>query len=417
MPSRPRTLIIGAACLVAAAPSSAQVLRMAPEEFQVNQHEGGIQQSASVALDAGGNAVVAWQSEVPGHGDEIRARRFDACGAPRSDEIAVNAVSAGQQDAPAIAMTPEGSFMVAWQTIVQSNLEVRARRFDSSGRATGGEIAVNTRTGNANSDPAVAIDALGNFVVAWESTIAGSYEIRARRFDARGTALSAELAVNADIASSQRAPALAMAADGAFIVAWRSNLDGSLEIRARRFDPSGTPASDELPVNTTRVGDQVAPSVAIAHDGTFVVAWENSFDNNYDIRARRFDAHGAATTDEFAIQPGTGGQQFAPALAMAKDGNFLIAWQTFKAGHLDLHARSFSANATPLSEAIALNSITTGNQKGPTLAMNATGAVAAAWHSDTPGNWDIAARTGTLHRGRAKNRSVCAKAPAAPSSR
>jgi hypothetical protein len=33
------------------------------------------------------------------------------------------------------------------------------------------------------------------------------------------------------IASSQRAPALAMAADGAFIVAWRSNLDGSLEIR------------------------------------------------------------------------------------------------------------------------------------------------------------------------------------------
>jgi hypothetical protein len=390
---------------------------MAAEEFQVNQHEGGIQQSASVALDAGGNVVVAWQSEVPGHGDEIRARRFDACGAPRSDEIAVNAVSAGQQDAPSVAMTPEGSFVVAWQTIVQSNLEVRARRFDPSGRATGGEIAVNTRTGNANSDPAVAIDTRGNFVVAWESTIAGSYEIRARRFDARGTALSAELAVNADTASSQRAPALAMAADGSFIIAWRSNLDGSLDIRARRFDSSGTPASDELPVNTTRIGDQVAPSVAIASDGTFVIAWENSFDNDYDIRARRFDARGAAKADEFAIRPGTGAQQFAPALTMAANGTFLVAWQTFRAGHLDLHARPFSASATPLSEAIALNAIATGDQKSPALAMNATGAFAAAWHSDTTGNWDIDARTGTLHPGRAKNRPVCAKAPATPSSR
>jgi hypothetical protein len=415
MPSSPRILIIGAACLLAAAPSGAQVPRVTREEFRVNQHEGGIQQSASVALDASGNAVVAWQSEVPGHGDEIRARRFDACGAPRSDETGVNVVSAGQQGAPSVAMTPEGSFVVAWQTIVQSNLEVRARRFDSSGAPAGGEIAVNTRTGNANSDPAVALDAHGNFVVAWESSIAGSYEIRARRFDARGAALSAELAVNADMASSQRAPALAMAADGAFIVAWRSNLDGSLEIRARRFDPSGKPASDEFPVNTTRVGDQVAPSVAIAHDGTFVIAWENSFDNNYDIRARRFDAHGAAKADEFAIQPGTGAQQFAPALAMAKNGSFLIAWQTFRAGHLDLHARSFSSSATPLSETIALNSMASGNQKSPTLAMNATGAFVAAWHSDTTGNWDIDGRTGTLHPARANDRSVCAKTPAASS--
>lgn len=414
---RPLRLTIAAAYLSAATPSGAQVPRLTGEQFRVNQHEGGIQQSAAVALDAGGNVVVAWQSEVPGHGDEIRARRFDACGAPRSDEIGVNLVSAGQQDAPAIAMAPEGSFVVAWQSIVQSDLEVRARRFDARGAPAGGEIAVNTRTGNANSDPAVAIDARGNFVVAWESTIAGSYEIRARRFDARGAALSAELAVNAEIASSQRAPALAMTADGAFVVAWRSNLDGSLEVRARRFDPSGKPASDELSVNTTRVGDQVAPSVAIAHDGSFVIAWENSFDNGYDIRARRFDAQGTAKTDELAIQPAAGTQQFAPALAMAKNGNFLIAWQTFEGGHLDLHARPFSTNAKPLGEAIALNSITTGNQKSPALAMNDTGAFAAAWHSDAAGNWDIDARTGTLHPARAKHRSGCARAPAAPSSR
>jgi hypothetical protein len=380
---------------------------MAAEEFRVNQHDGGIQQSASVALDAGGNVVVAWQSEVPGHGDEIRARRFDACGLPRSDEIAINAVSAGQQGAPSIAMAPDGSFVVAWQTIIQSNLEVRARRFDSSGTPAGGELAVNTRTGSANSDPAIASDARGNFVVAWESTIAGSYEIRARRFDARGSALSAEIAVNADTASSQRAPALAVAADGAFIIAWHSNLDGSLEIRARRFDASGLPAGDEFPVNTTHIGDQVAPSVALSPDDTSVIAWENALDNHYDIRARRFTPNGSPKSDEFTIQPSTTAQQFAPTLAMASNGDFLITWQTFDAGHLDLQARPFSANGKPLSETVRLNTAQTGHQKSPALAMNATGTFASAWHSDTTGNWNINARTGTLNPTPSGNRSAC----------
>lgn len=396
---RPRlsSIITGAACLLAAAPLAAGAARMAAEEFRVNQHDGGIQQSASVALDASGDMVVAWQSEVPGHGDEIRARRFDACGLPRGDELAVNAVSAGQQSAPSIAMAPDGSFVVAWQTLVQSNLEVRARRFDSSGTTASGEIAVNTRTGNTNGSPAIASDARGNFVVAWESTIAGSYEIRARRFDARGSAQSAEIAVNADTASSQRAPTLAVAADGAFIVAWHSNLDGSLEIRARRFHASGAPAGDEFPVNTTRIGEQVAPTLALSPDGNFVIAWENNFDNHYDIRARTFAPNGAPKTDEFTVQPSSNAEHFAPALASAPNGDFLITWQTFQSGNLDLQARPFAANGKPLSEAFVLNSIATGNQKSPTLAMNATGTFAAAWHSDTTGNWNIYARTGTMN--------------------
>lgn len=414
MRSRLNMAIHGAACLLAAAPSAAQVPSL-NAEFRVNQHDGGIQQSASVALDSRGNLVVAWQSEVPGHSDEIRARRFGPCGAPLGDEISVNVERAGQQNAPAVAMASDGRFVVAWQTIVQSNLEVRARRFDPGGVALGGDITVNARTGNANSAPAVAIDARGQFVVAWESSIHGSYEIRARRFGWDGRPLGAEIAVNADIASSQRGPALAMGGDGAFIVAWRSNVDGSLEVRARRFDPSGAPASDELAVNTTRAGEQVAPAIAIAPDDSFVVAWENAFDNTYDVRARRFGPHGDSRGDELLVQPGTGAAQFAPALAMAASGAFLIAWQDFDSGDLDLRARPFAANGTPLSETIALDSRASGNQKRPALAMNAQGNFAAAWHSDASGNWDIAARTGTLLLPPRKHRRACPESLAQPS--
>src|SRR5262245_45447079 len=59
-------------------------------ELRVNVLSDEIQQSAAVAMDGAGNFVVAWQSEVAGSGDEIRARLFDARGVPVSSELAVN---------------------------------------------------------------------------------------------------------------------------------------------------------------------------------------------------------------------------------------------------------------------------------------------------------------------------------------
>jgi hypothetical protein len=51
----------------------------------------------------------------------------------------------------------------------------------------------------------------------------------------------------------------------------------------------------------------------------------------------------------------------------------------------------------PLSIATSIVVIRSGTQKSPALAMNATGRFAAAWHSDTTGNWSIYARTGTMN--------------------
>jgi hypothetical protein len=93
------------------------------------------------------------------------------------------------------------------------------------------------------------------------------------------------------------------------------------------------------------------------------------------------------------VQADPGAAQFAPVIAMAASGNFLIAWQAFESGDLDVQARPFAANGTPLSEAFTLNSPSSGNQKSPALAMNAAGSFAAAWHSDTTSDWNIAART------------------------
>jgi len=364
-------------------------------EMQVNSLTFGIQQSSSVALDAGGNFVVAWQSELPGSGDEIRARRFDARGRAQGGEIAVNAVTVGHQNAPAVALDADGDFVVAWQSLVANDFEIRARRFDARGVAQGPELAVNTLRGNTNGAPAVAMSPSGELVVAWETSLHGSYEIRARRFDPHGVALGEPIAVNTVTASSQRFPAVAMDATGNFVVVWRSNVGGSFEVRAQRFSAAGEAEGGELAVNTVAAGDQLAPAVAMDERGGFVVAWENSYESRFEIRARRFSAAGEARAAEAAVSPGEC-DQFAPAVAMNRSGDFVLAWhqlprQPSPDGY-EMRARSFAASGKALGEELAVNTLTAGTQKTAAVALDAAGDFVVTWHGDASGSWEIAAR-------------------------
>src|SRR5688572_11962393 len=105
----PRTLLVvvyvTACCLLHATNARTE---SATAEFRVNTVTDRVQQSASVAIGPGGDFVVAWQSEIAGSGDEIRARRFDARGIARGEEQAVNGVTRGNQRSPAVAMDAKG---------------------------------------------------------------------------------------------------------------------------------------------------------------------------------------------------------------------------------------------------------------------------------------------------------------------
>ena len=393
--ARHRTLVAATACAACLSPALAGQAADPPPlaaELQVNTQTEKVQQSAAVALDAEGAFVVVWQSETEGSGDEIRARRFDPRGLPQGDEIAVNTVARGNQNLPAVAMDGRGGFVVAWQSLVAGNFAIRARLFGARGAALGDEIPITPETGDNHGAAAVAMDAGGNFVVAWETSTKGSYEIRARRFAADGTVRGEELAVNTVTASSQRAPCVAMDASGDFVLAWQSNVAGSYELRARRFSASGAARGDELAVNARTAGDQLVPAVAIDEDGDFVVAWENAADEMFEIRARRFTTAGVAQGVEFAIAPNTAGEQFSPSLAMDVRGAFVVAWQSRVAGSHEIRARRFDARGAARSGELAVNTNTAGTQKSAAVAMDAAGDFVVAWHGDAPGSWEIFAR-------------------------
>jgi hypothetical protein len=352
-------------CLLAAAGACLLGLSQAPraraadpaplgEEFQVNTHTAGIQQSSSVALSASGVCVVVWQSEVDGSGDEIRAQRFDARGVAQGAEIAVNTRTAGNQNAPVVAINAAGDFVVAWQSLSAGNFESRARRFGASGEARGDEFAVSTTRGESHSAPAVAMDRAGDFVVVWRSTVDGSFEIRGRRFSAQGAARGDEIAINAVSTGDQLAPRVAADADGDFVVVWENALDDSFEIRARRFSAQGLARGSESAVHATTAGDQFAPAVALDAAGNFAVAWHSQIDGDQEIRARAFAASGQARSPEFAVNSRSSGSQKSAAVALAAGGELVVSWHSDTTGSWEIAARRFGAPpATQRSRALA----------------------------------------------------------------
>ncbi len=193
-------------------------------------------------------------------------------------------------------MDADGDFVVAWMSNGQdgSGYGIYAQRYTAAGVAVGSEFRVNTFTTGAQRLPSVALDADGDFVVAWQSAAqdGSGYGIYAKRYTAAGAVIGAEFRVNTFTTGAQINPSVAVDADGDFVVAWQSNgQDGSgYGVYAQRYTPAGAAVGMEFLVNTYTSSGQITPSVSMDAGGDFVVAWASFGQDlsNYGVYAQRY---------------------------------------------------------------------------------------------------------------------------------
>ena len=322
------------------------------DDFRVNGDPTLDQRRSAVAGSASG-FVVAWDSVAPGGPDnDVYARLFDASGAARGGEFRVNTTLPGRQMVPAVAMAPDGRFVVAWVEDAEGSAwDVYARRFAADGSPLGNPFRVNVFTAFLQVNPSVAMGADGSFVVAWDShaETATEFYVAARTYDADGVPAGDEFRVSADLTLDQGEPAVAVEAGGGFVVTWHapSGADG-VQVQGRRFGPDGVARGDAFPLNTHAPDDQ-SLAVVSAGAGGFVTAWQSLGQDGegLGVYARPYDAAGAALAGELPGNTQTAGDQSAAAVAAAPDGGFLLAWQGPGAdGSTDVFARAFSAAPT-----------------------------------------------------------------------
>jgi len=383
--------IISRACLVESLERRTHLsLSTLGGEFQVNSFFTNAQNFPSIASDADGDVVAVWQStSQDGSSYGIYGKRYNAGGIAQGGEFRVNTTTANAQFDPTVAMDADGDFVVVWiGNGTGDNAGIHVQRYNAAGVAQGGEFRVNTFTTGGQGSPAVAMDAFGNFVVAWESNgqDGSQYGVYARRYSAGGAPQGAEFRVNTFTTSDQRAPAAAMDADGDFVIAWSSNgqSGASDDIYAQRYSATGAPLGGEFPVNTFTTSGQNTPAIAMDSSGDFVVTWDSSSqDGSYlGVYGQRYNAAGAPQGSEFRANTTTTGNQFFSRVAMDADGDFLISWMGGGAGDTaGVFAQHVNAAGVAQGSEFRINTFTTGSQLRVAVAIDADGDAVQVWQS------------------------------------
>jgi Ca2+-binding RTX toxin-like protein len=292
-----------------------------------------------------------------------------------------------------VRMTDEGGgvqdrvFTFAVTDVVQPETRYQA----------GPETIVNSRTADTQGGSHVAALPGGGYVVVWTDSSGDSDKtagVRAQIFDAAGSKVGGELAVNAHVPTSQHLPTVAVLKSGNFVVTWsdQSGDSSGYAIHSQIFDGTGARVGGEAIVNTIQSGNQFNPDVAALPGGGYVVTWFDGSAQGGDtslgaVRAQIFDAGGTKVGSEFLVNTTTSADQFEPVVATFTDGGFVIAWTDRSASGGDtsgsaIRAQIFDGSGAKLGGELLVNTTTALSQTFPDVIVLASGHFVISWNDN-----------------------------------
>ncbi len=368
--------------------AAAVLTALAAAEMQVNERTSGSQANPAVALDPGGGAVAVWSSyyTASGRSNEILARRCDPNGTFAQEEFQVNWTSEGNQTEPAVAADGQGHWVVVWQGPGLEEEDIFLQLLDPKGLPLTEELLINSHTVGRQLYPSIAANATGTFVIVWESretTLEGERtSVCGQLFDANGVGLGGERLLTDDLYDC-RYPGVAIDGLGGFAVAWLG--DGM--ITACLFDPNGVLRTEPFDVSTTAISSVTRPSIAMNSPGYFVIAWDGDPNraSEDDIHARLFDPNGMPQGEPFIVNSLREGAQQWPQVSINDVNEFVIVWEHDSGDPnlaTEIFARRFDPNGLPAGEQFQLNTHTLDKQRYPDVAIADDGSFVAVWESN-----------------------------------
>ena len=243
----------------------------------------GKQRSSNVAVGANGNFFVVWED------DENENDLFEILGAGYNQDgteliatFAVNPSSSGQQRDPSTARDGDGNLVVVWESDGDNDglFQVNARGFNADGTERFAQFTVNSNSAGQQTEPDIAMDGSGNFFVVWDDDrdANGLFQVHGRGFDADGIERIAQYTVNVNSAGQQFNATVAMNATGDYAVAWEDDRDddGEFHVRMRGFDADGMENFPHTKVDCIEPAQHLDPVIGIDGAGRIVVFWDDT---------------------------------------------------------------------------------------------------------------------------------------------
>lgn len=286
------------------------------------------QRSPAIDTSDGGDWTAIWSSDQDAAGVDLPMGRSTTFGGTILGLETAFATSAPVDISLAgIAAVGEDSLVGIWRNDGDGN-SIQANFRDRTGVQFG---VTAVAAGAAGAVPEAAGLYGDHWVAAWHANDADAHGAYFRCFSL-GSALEPAALAHASATGDQTYPSVASNGAFQFVVVWQRGT----EIRGRLFgiDGIGTdcfPASDEFAVSDpTEPG--VFPKVDMAADGAFVVTWYSAeFDADNGVVAREFTKAAQPVGPSFAVNTTTLGAQADPAVAISAQ-QFAVTFTTPDSG-------------------------------------------------------------------------------------
>lgn len=287
-----------------AADGAVKLVRIAPggeAGAPVTVAPGPALHAAEVAIDARGDATVAWFQHSPADDvDAVFARRVLADGTLTPARLLHETLD---RTTWRVVAAPGG---LSWVAGVRGlpgvvDAEVWAARLDADGTVASTEVVAAPGRFADKLSLAVGDDASGA-VLSWtEGSFPSTATIRARRLTTTGAVAGATLPLDVDVDpfSSLRPAALAVAPGGTATVVWLQETGGVPALYTRRFPAAGAPSAvQQLQQDPLDPGMPMFATAVAGADGTVLVLHPLVRSESADVIARRIAPDGTIGASE-----------------------------------------------------------------------------------------------------------------------
>lgn len=316
--------------------------------------------------------------------------------APITDPYIVNTYTTGDQYRVVPAMGASGDHMIMYWDVDRS--AHFARQYYPSGTPIYTTEAPSGLTGGISS----SMDGNGNYVIISKANDGSGDGVFATVFNKYGSVIVNTFRVNSSVTGTQSAEDVAMNRNGDFVVTWSDfNTAGTPGVYVKKFTLNGTPVTTDLHASNTvpSTSDQVAMGIAIDETGNFAVTYLISYQsssNGMDVWARQYNSNGTPVNNPFRVNSNTAGTQAGADIAMDAYGNYMVTWESYSDGDdWGVYAQRYNSNGYTVGGNFLVNSSITDNQQLSSVAMAADGSSVVTWsqwNTSNPTNIDVYAR-------------------------
>lgn len=387
--------------------------------FKVTEQGIANQELPIVAMDRTGKGVVVWVDYRLGP-SAIAGQRIDALGNLVGANFRVDDNGMLPKEA-SVAIGGNDNFVAVWTHFTAGEQDIWGQLFNWYTGMIGPMFLVNTNDllgppPIQQAVPAVAMSKSGKYAITWHSqwgglTVGVPRGINCRLYQANGDTLGPIFLVYGSddwTDSLSYHPSIAMDSSGNFAVVWQDRRDANWNIYCRLYDSLGTPSGPDFKVNDDiGIQPQVRPWVAMNHSGSFVIAWQDYRNGEWDIYGQRYSPSGSPidanfmVTDASAITIGDSSfyapSGYVPPIGLSIDdtGRFIICWSDKREGAWDIYAQAYNADGSPNGGNYRVNNNIEGtnpDQWAPSVSINGNGVVFAWTDAKRDKGWDIYAK-------------------------